>query len=89
MLVIAVVNLVLGALIGWLVPEMLHSERPYGLGGDMGASAVSAAVLGVIEWAWILPAMGFNSGWIKVAAAIGDPLGLALVLLWLMRKMKG
>jgi len=89
MIVVAVVNLVLGALLGWLVPEMLHSERPYGIGGDVGASAISAAVLGVIEWAWLLPAMGFNSGWIKVAAAIGDPLTLGLILLWLMRKMKG
>ncbi len=87
MIVIAVVNLVLGALIGWLVPDMLNSERPYGVGGDVGASVVSAVVIGIIEWAWILPAMGFNSGWIKVAAAIGDPLGLALVVLWLMRKM--
>ena len=89
MIVIAVVDLVLGALLGWLVPEMLKSERPYGVGGDVGASAISAVVLGIVEWSWILPAMGFNSGWIKVVAAIGDPLGLALIVLWLMRKMKG
>jgi len=89
MIVVAVVNLVLGALIGWLVPEMLHSERPYGIGGDVGVSVVAAVVMGIIEWAWLLPAMGFNSGLIKVVAAIGDPLTLSLILLWLMRKMKG
>jgi uncharacterized membrane protein YeaQ/YmgE (transglycosylase-associated protein family) len=89
MIVIAVIDLVLGALIGWLVPEMLNSDRPYGTGGDVGASAVSAVGLGIVEWSWILPALGFSSGWIKVAAAIGDPLGLALIVLWLIRKIKG
>jgi len=89
MIIIAVVDLVLGALIGWLVPAVLNSDRPYGIGGDVGASAVSAVALGIVEWSWILPALGFTSGWIKVAAAIGDPLGLALIVLWLMRKIQG
>jgi len=87
MIVIAVVDLVLGALIGWLVPEMLNSERPYGVAGDVGASVISAVGLGVIEWGWIMPLLGFH-GWIKVAGAIGDPLGLALIVLWLLRKVK-
>jgi hypothetical protein len=49
---------------------------------------VLTVVLAFVEWVWILPALGFGRGWISVIAAIGDPLGLGLIGLWVMRKIK-
>jgi len=77
-----------GALIGWSVPKLFKSEPPYGLAVDLLASILAAVLLGVVEWSWILPALGFT-GPLKLAAALGDPLGLSLIVLWLLRRAKG
>ncbi|MFQ6014894.1 MAG: hypothetical protein ACE5NP_05580 [Anaerolineae bacterium] len=86
-IILTVVLLVVGVLTGWLVPKIFKSEPPYGPGVDIGACVVSTVGLGLIEWLWILPMLGFK-GWIKLGAAIGDPWGLALIVLWLLRKVK-
>jgi uncharacterized membrane protein YeaQ/YmgE (transglycosylase-associated protein family) len=76
-----------GALTGWLAPAVVNSRRPYGLGGDLVASVVTLLVLGLVEWLWILPALRIT-GTFAVLFAIGDPFAGALVVLWLMRKIK-
>jgi hypothetical protein len=88
-LLIVVVSGILAILSGWLVPVLFKSRRPYGLWGDILVCLVPTVVLAYVEWTWILPAIGFGEGWIAVAAAIGDPLGLGWVCLWLVRKLKG
>jgi hypothetical protein len=89
-LLIVVVTAVLGVLSGWLVPIIFKSRRrPFGLVGDIVVCTVVAVVLAYVEWMWILPAIGFEKrGWLPVAAAIGDPVGLGWVCLWLMRKIR-
>lgn len=79
---------VLGVLSGWLLPMLFKSRRPFGLWGDILVCLVTTVVLAWLEWVYILPALGFSPGWISVLAAIGDPLGLAWICLWLMRKLK-
>jgi uncharacterized membrane protein YeaQ/YmgE (transglycosylase-associated protein family) len=85
-LLVLVVNLIIAVLTGWLVPLAFKSQRPYGLAGDIVACVVSMLVLGALEWQWILPALRIT-GILKLVAAIGDPWGLALVVLWLMRRL--
>jgi len=85
---IVVVAGLLGLLSGWLLPMLFKSRRPFGLAGDLAVSTVVAAVLAYVEWVWILPAIGFETGWLSIAAAIGDPVGLAWLCLWLMRKIR-
>ncbi|RMF27545.1 MAG: hypothetical protein D6759_17490 [Chloroflexi bacterium] len=87
-IVLFLVWIVGGALIGWGVPKLFKSEPPYGLAVDLLASILAAVLLGVVEWSWILPALGFT-GPLKLAAALGDPLGLSLIVLWLLRRAKG
>ena len=92
-LIVLFIAWVVGAgLIGWLVPSLFKSEPPYGLGVDILASVIPAVVLGLLEWLWLLaaiyPVIPLTGGW-KLAAAIGDPLGLALVVLWVLRRLKG
>lgn len=85
-LILAIVLAVLGVLTGWLAPAVVHSRRPYGLEGDIGVSVAIMVILGIIEWQWIMPIFDF-AGWFDLLASIGDPIGLALIVLWLMRKM--
>ncbi len=86
-LIVAVTGL-LGVLLGWLVPVLFKSERPYGLTGDVLVCAIVSAALALVEHIWLLPALGFGKGWITVILAIGDPLGFGLVCLWIMRRIK-
>jgi hypothetical protein len=87
-LLIVLATGVLGILSGWLLPLAFKSRRPLGILGDILVCTVPAVVLAWAEWVWILPALGFKPGWISILAAIGDPLGLGWVALWLLRKLK-
>jgi hypothetical protein len=85
---IVVVAAVLGLFSGLLLPPIFRSRRPFGLVGDLLVATVLAAGLAYVEWVWILPALGFETGWLSVMAAIGDPVGLAWLALWLMRRVR-
>ncbi len=86
-LVIAGVLIVIGVLNGWGVPLAVKSRRPYGLVGDILASVLSMLAWGLAAWIVVLPALNFT-GWLAIVAAIGDSWGLALLVLWLMRRVK-
>jgi hypothetical protein len=87
LILLVITLLMLGALAGWLVPKLFKSDPPYGLAVDIAVCSGVAVVAAIIEWVWILPALNFT-GWLKLAAAIGDPLGFGLISLWVLRKIK-
>ena len=87
-LLIVVIAGLLAILSGWLVPVIAKSRRPFGLAGDILVCLVVTVVLSYVEWVYILPALGFSPGWLSIAAAIGDPLVLGWICLWLLRKVK-
>jgi uncharacterized membrane protein YeaQ/YmgE (transglycosylase-associated protein family) len=89
MAIILLVSLVLGVLAGWLVPIIFKSQRPYGLVGDILVCTIVTVVFSFLSWNYIMPALGFEEGWLKVLGSTGDPLFLGLVSLWVMRKIKG
>ena len=78
----------LGLISGLVLPPIFRSRRPFGLIGDVLVATILAAVLAYIEWTWVLPPLGFETGWLSVLAAIGDPVGLAWMALWLMRRLR-
>jgi hypothetical protein len=79
---------ILAILSGWLVPIVFKSRRPYGLLGDILVCTIPTVVLAWLEWVYILPWLGFKPGWLSILAAIGDPLGLGWIGLWILRKVK-
>jgi predicted small integral membrane protein len=87
-LLIVVVAGILAILGGWLVPVVFKSKRPYGLAGDVLVCTIVTVVTAFLSWEFIMPALGFESGWIKVLGSTGDPLFLGLIALWVMRKIK-
>lgn len=86
-LVIATLLVIGGALTGWGMPLAVRSERPFGVAGDMLASTSCMLVVGMVEWILILPALGIK-GLLGIAVAIADPWALALIVLWLIRRIK-
>jgi hypothetical protein len=86
--IIVIVAGVLGILGGWLVPLIFKSERPFGLTGDILVCAIVTVVLSFLSWNYIMPALGFESGWLKVLGSTGDPLFVGLIGLWVLRKIK-
>ncbi|MFQ5859415.1 MAG: hypothetical protein ACE5LU_27775 [Anaerolineae bacterium] len=85
--VLAIVLAIIGVLTGWLAPMVVRSRRPYGMGGDVIACVLAMLVLGLAEWLWIMPFFNFPR-WLDLAASIGDPFVLSLIVLWLMRRIK-
>lgn len=83
-LVLAMV--VVGLLGGFLAGLIWKDNRPYGVNGDYIISVAVAIVVGLLDF-FVIPAMGFSETlkWIGVAV---EPLGSALLVLWLVRYAK-
>jgi hypothetical protein len=45
---------ILGIVLGWLVPILFKSERPYGLAGDISVCTLVSVVLAFVEVVWLL-----------------------------------
>ncbi len=84
--ILAIILAIVAVLTGWLAPLAAGGRRPYGIGGDIAACVVVMLVLGIIEYQWIMPIFDFAE-WVDWLAAIGDPWVLALIVLWLMRRV--
>ena len=81
---------IVGLLIGWLLPAAFKSRRPYGLSGDLIAGAAAMLVFGVLEWFWLLDAIGLSHPvWLKMLVAVIDSALGAAIVLWIVRKVKG
>ena len=89
-IVVIVLLVVVGLLIGWLVPAAFKSKRPYGLSGDLIASVAAMLVFGILEWFWLLDAIGLGHPvWLKLLFTLIDSGFGAAIVLWIMRRIKG
>jgi uncharacterized membrane protein YeaQ/YmgE (transglycosylase-associated protein family) len=89
-IVVIILLVVVGLLIGWLVPEAFKSKRPYGLTGDLIASIAAMLVFGILEWFWLLDAIGLSHPvWLKLLFTLIDSAFGAAIVLWIMRRVKG
>jgi uncharacterized membrane protein YeaQ/YmgE (transglycosylase-associated protein family) len=89
-IVVIILLVVVGLLIGWLVPAAFKSRRPYGLSGDLIASVATMLVFGILEWFWLLDAIGLSHPvWLKLLIGLIDSAFGAAIVLWIMRRVKG
>ncbi|GAB4542580.1 MAG: hypothetical protein Kow0063_34770 [Anaerolineae bacterium] len=89
-IVILILFVIVGLLIGWLLPPAFKSRRPYGMSGDLIASVAAMLLFGVLEWFWLLDAIGLSHPvWLKLLIALTDPAFGAAIVLWIMRRVKG
>ena len=89
-IVMLILFVIVGLLIGWLLPAAFKGKRPYGLNGDLVASVAAVLVFGVLEWFWLLDAIGLGHPvWLKMLFAVIDSAFGAAIVLWIMRRIKG
>jgi uncharacterized membrane protein YeaQ/YmgE (transglycosylase-associated protein family) len=89
-IVMLILFVIVGLMIGWLLPAAFKSRRPYGLSGDLIASVAAMLVFGVLEWFWLLDAIGLSHPvWLKMLFAVIDSAFGAAIVLWIVRKIKG
>jgi len=89
-IVMLILFVIVGLLIGWLLPAAFKSRRPYGLNGDLLASVAAMLVFGILEWFWLLDTIGLSHPlWLKMLFAVVDSAFGAAIVLWIMRKVKG
>jgi uncharacterized membrane protein YeaQ/YmgE (transglycosylase-associated protein family) len=81
------VTIVGSVLITWLLPKAFNSEPPYGVAVDIAVGTITAVIWAVLAYQVISPAIGLeNPG--KFILSVGDAIGFAAVMLWVLRKIK-
>jgi uncharacterized membrane protein YeaQ/YmgE (transglycosylase-associated protein family) len=83
-LVLAMV--VVGLLIGWVAGLIWKDRSPKDARRDYIVSVTAAIATGLLDW-FVVPAMGFSEGLRNIATAV-EPAGMALIVLWIIRRAK-
>jgi uncharacterized membrane protein YeaQ/YmgE (transglycosylase-associated protein family) len=75
-----------GLIIGWIAGLIWKDRSPEDARRDYIVAVVATVITGLLDW-FVVPAMGFSDGLRNIATAI-EPAGMALIVLWLIRKAK-
>ena len=86
LIVMIVVWIVLGLLMAILAGSIWKGARPFGEAGDYLISIAASVITGLFDW-YLLPLINIE-GLVKFIAAIIEPPLVALLVLWLVRKLK-
>jgi hypothetical protein len=86
--VLLLITVVGGILVTWLLPMAFKSEPPYGVAVDIIAGTAAAVIWALVAFSVISPLIGLRGG-LALALSAGDALGLAAVVLWVLRRIKG
>lgn len=86
--VILLITIVGSILVTWLLPKAFKSQPPYGLAMDIIAGVVAAVIWAALGYLVIAPAINLT-GWLKLVGTPMDAIGLAAVMLWVLRRIKG
>jgi len=87
MVVLLLITVVGSVLVTWLLPKAFHSEPPYGTVVDILVGTVAGVIWAVIAYQFLAPLIGME-GWGALLLSAGDAIGLAAVLLWVLRRIK-
>ena len=85
--VLLLITVVGSVLITWLLPMAFKSSPPYGLVMDIGVGTVAAVAWALLGYQVISPLIGLK-GWLALVLSAGDAIGLAAVVLWVLRRIK-
>ena len=87
MVALLLIVLVGSVLVGWLLPILFKSERPYGLAGDILVPAIVGVAYAFIVYRFLVPLVGL-SGWFAFIGSALESIAIAAISLWIMRKIK-
>lgn len=88
MVVVLLVTVVGSVLVTWLLPMAFNSKPPYGVAVDIGIGTALAVVWALVAYLVVSPFIGLK-GWLAMVLSAGDAIGLAAVVLWVLRRIKG
>ena len=77
---------IVGLIIGWLAGFIWKGRNPDDARRDYIAAIITAVVFGLVDW-YVVPAMGFSDSLRNIAVAT-EPAGIALLVLWIIRRAK-
>ncbi len=75
-------------LVTLLLPLAFKSQPPYGAATDVIVGTVAAVIWAIVAYQVVSPAIGLR-GWLALGLSAGDAIGLAAVMLWVLRRIKG
>ena len=78
--------IVVGFLMGWVAGFIWKDRSPEDARRDYIAAVIAAVATGLLDW-FVVPAMGFSETLRNIATAM-EPAGMALIVLWLIRRAK-
>jgi hypothetical protein len=85
--VLLLVTIVGSVLVTWLLPMAFNSEPPYGVAVDIGVGTALAVAWSLLAYQVVSPAIGLKGG-LRLAMSATDAIGLAAVMLWVLRRIK-
>jgi len=85
--VLLLVTVVGSILVTWLLPMAFKSEPPYGVAVDVGVGTVAAVIWALVAYLVVSPLIGLR-GVLALVLSAGDAIGLAAVVLWVLRRIK-
>jgi hypothetical protein len=87
MVVLLLITVVGSVLVTWLLPKAFHSEPPYGTAVDILVGTIAGVIWAVIGYQFLAPLIGLE-GWGALLISALDAIGLAAVMLWVLRRIK-
>ena len=87
MFVLLLITVVGSVLVTWLLPKAFHSEPPYGTAVDILVGTAAGVIWAVIGYQFLAPLIGLE-GWGALLLSALDAIGLAAVMLWVLRRIK-
>lgn len=85
--VLLLITIVGCVLVTWLLPKAFHSQPPYGTAIDILVGTIAGVIWAIIAYQVVSPLIGL-SGWLRLLLSAGDAIGLAAVMLWVLRRIK-
>lgn len=85
-IILVAAMVVVGLIIGWLAGLIWKDRTSDEARRDYIAAIITAVVFGLVDW-YVVPAMGFSESLRNIAVAT-EPAGIALLVLWIIRRAK-
>lgn len=87
MVVLLLITIVGCVLVTWLLPKAFYSEPPYGMAVDILVGTIAGVIWAIVAYQILSPLIGL-SGWSRLLLSAIDAIGLAAVMLWVLRRIK-
>ncbi|HEY5729205.1 MAG TPA: hypothetical protein VIS72_04085 [Anaerolineales bacterium] len=86
LIILVVAMIVVGLVIGWLAGFIWKDRNPESARRDYITAVITTVVVGLLDW-FVIPAMNFSDSLRNIAVAT-EPAGVALLVLWIIRRAK-